>query len=178
LCRHRVVVGAKLVDIDRDGACALRSVDQHRDAMPGQLADRQDGAIKPRDVGDSDEARPRCDLSLDRWKNLSGRTLANRRDAKRGAGGDQPPKKPGVLRIGRHDLVARPNAEAAQHDVASLGRRAREGDSLRMRPQQAREFGAQQLTFVQDSLKIRAARSALFQLAVLHLLHGRYGYAR
>ena len=71
-----------------------------------------------------------------------------------GAGGDQPTEKPGVLRIGRHDLVARPDAEAAQHDVASLGRRAGEGDSLRLRPQQAREFGAKHLTFVQDSLKV------------------------
>ena len=127
---------------------------------------------------DSDEARPRRDLSLDRREDLGGGTLANRRDAKRGAGGDQSTEKPGVLRIGRHDLVAWADAEATQHDVASFGRRAGEGDSLRMCPQQARELGAEHLTFVQDLLKVRSARSALLQLAALHRLHGRYRRAR
>ena len=102
--------------------------------MPGQLADRQDGAVEPRDVGDGDEARPRRDLSLDRRQDLGGGTLADRRDPKRRAGGDQPAEEPGVFRISRHDLVARPDAEPAQHDVASLCRRARERDLLRLRP--------------------------------------------
>ena len=82
-----------------------------------------------------------------------------------------------MLRIGRHDLVARPDAEAAQYDVASLSRRAGESDPVRMRTQQTREFGAEHLALVQDSLKVASARSALLQFEALHRLHGRYGRA-
>ena len=88
LCRHCVVVGAKLLNSHRDGASALRAVNEYWNTMSCQLADRQDGAIEPRDVGDSNEARPRRDLRLDGRQDLDGGTLADCRDPKLGAGGD------------------------------------------------------------------------------------------
>ena len=132
-----VEVGAELLDRHGDRAGALRAVDEHRDAVAGQLADRQHRAVDPGDVRDPDQARPRRDLRLQGPENVRRRQVADRSDLERRSRGDQPAEQPGMLRVGRHDLVAGPDPQAAHDDVAALGRRARQRDLLRRRPDQA-----------------------------------------
>ena len=89
----------------------------------------------------------------------------------------RPPKSPGCSGVGRHDLVAGPDAEAAQDDVAPLRRRARERDllGLRSRP---RELAAQALALLQHLLEVGPARPPLLQLPALDRLHRLHGRAR
>ena len=83
-----------------------------------------------------------------------------------------------MLRVGRHDLVAGPDPQAAHDDVAALGRRPRQRDLLRRRADQPRQLAAERLALLHDTLEVRAAGPALLQLLALDGLHRLDGRAR
>ena len=139
--------------------------------MPGQLPHREDGAVQPGDVRETEQARARGDFGLDRRKDLGCPEIADRHDPKRGAGRDEPAEEAGVLRVRRHHLVARPDAQAAQDDVAAFRRRGRERDLFRLRAQEACKLAPQRLALLQRALEVRTARAALLQLEALDGLH-------
>ena len=124
------------------------------------------------------QARARRDLGLDRRQDVGGGELADRCDPELGARGDEAAEEARVLRVGGHDLVTRTDSQAAQDDVAPLGRRAGERDLLGLRRQQARELGAERLALGEHALEVRPARPTLLQLSALDRLHRLDGRAR
>ena len=85
-----------------------------------QLGQREDGAGRPQHLRDRDQPRPRRDRGEDRVRVGLDDDDPRRRGAERA-------EQPEVLVGRRHDLVVGPEAEAAEHDRAAVGRRVRSG---------------------------------------------------
>ncbi len=88
------------------------------------------------------------------------------------------PDEPEMLAVARHDLVLGPELEAGQDDVAAVGRRARQGDLLRIDGQERGQLRPDLVAQAERAGEVRLAAAALRQVDELLRedgLHGRPG---
>ncbi len=144
----------------RHGADGLRAVGEHR--HPGlrpELGEREHGTGRPEHLRGRDEPCPRRHRRDDRVR-------LGRDDHDLGPRDGERPEQAEVLVGRRHDLVPRPQTEAAHRDPAPLGRRARECDLRRLGADERREGTAELLAQAHRRLEVRQAAAALDEVAL------------
>ena len=110
----------------------------------GDLAQRQDATVRPEHVRQRHDFRARADVRGDRVQRI--RAVQGLGDPYDDAVAARERRErleqPRVLVVGRDDLVARLEREAAQHVVETAARRVRQCDALRITAQRLREGSA------------------------------------
>ena len=109
-------------------------------------------------MGDGDEPRARRDGG-------EHRVLVSRGDDDTRAARVERAEQAEVLLVGRHDLVARREAEPGDDDLAAARRRVGERDLLRRRADDLREAGAHLLAQPGELLDVRHPAAALLEIA-------------
>ena len=127
----RIGGGAEGGDVDRDRARALRAVEDHRHVDVRERG-RSELARDPGHVRDRDERRRGADGVGD----VRDRHRADRDTA--ATGRDQRPDQPGMLAVGRDDLVARPEVHPGEHRADALAGGCRQRHVAGRRAEHAR----------------------------------------
>src|SRR4051812_16802094 len=83
-----------------------------------------------------------------------------------------------MLRVRRHDLVLRSEAEAGEDDVAAVGGRARQRDAVGPRSDQRRELLADPRPEREHALEVLPSAASALVVPARALVHGPNGCAR
>ena len=124
-------------------------------------------AVDPEDLRQRDQLRPRADLREDRLVRVRRRTVADARNPHGGRAHRERSDQAEVLRVGRDDLVALPEAEPVQDDVAALRRRGRERDALDGHADQLRVLLAHAGAVLEVLVEGGAVEATLHECALL-----------
>ena len=163
LARPRVGVHAQRGGVDVDRAHALGAVHQHRRSRCVRcfcdLAQRQDAAVRPEHVRERHQPRARPDQRGDRVERIGAvqRLGDAHDDAVAADEGRERLEQARVLVVGRDDLVAGREVEAAEHEIHAAARRVRQRDALGIA---AHGLGDGRARSIADALELGVAGGA------------------